>query len=441
MLSEFKNNILSNSLFLKNQKLLVAFSGGIDSVVMIKLLMAADYSIELAHCNFNLRGKDSDTDEAFCKDFAKKNKLVIHTKQFDTKSYMKIKKLSIQMAARELRYTWFKDLVKHHKYDFVLTAHHANDNIETLLVNLIRGTGINGLTGIPPKQNYLVRPLLFASKNDILDYAQKNKLTFRHDSSNDEVKYIRNFLRHKVIPGLKRLNPSLEHTFNNNIRLFNEAARIVSAFETEAKTNCVTQENNELRISIQKIKRQAQAGLLLHSWLSPFGFNSSQTHQLQSALTASKPGRFFLSDSHQLLIDRDFIIVMPIEPESSEFRFTIHQISDFKKSPVKLRAELLDSPEIISDKKTALLDYKKIHFPLVLRNWEKGDKFVPLGMKSHKKISDFLTGIKMPLFEKNKVRVIANSNNEIIWIIGHRIDNRYKLSPKSKTALKLTLNK
>jgi len=440
VLNRFISNIESGNLFNQKDNLLLAFSGGVDSVALAILLLKAGYKFDLAHCNFNLRGKESDADEKFCNDFSKKLKLKIHIKEFDTKSYMKIKKLSVQMAARELRYKWFNDLVKKNKYNYILTAHHANDNIETLLINLVRGTGINGLLGIPAKQNNIVRPLLFASKEDVYNYCSENKLKFRHDSSNDEVKYARNYLRHEVIPGLKKLNPALESTFNNNIKLFKECALITNNYIKQAANVTLIKSEDSLKISIVELMKQSAPGLLLHEWLSPYGFNSTQTTQLLKSLKTTEPGKIFQSDTHKLLIDRAFIITDKINPIETENSFTIKSVAGFKKLPVKIKAEVINDTTIIPDNKTVKLNFKALVFPLVLRRWENGDKFMPLGMHGFKKVSDFLTGIKMPLFEKDKVWLLVNGNGEIIWVTGFRIDERYKITPKTKSVLKLVIS-
>ena len=231
MLKRFEVNINKNTLLNKTDKLLLAFSGGVDSLVLADLLHKAGYNIELAHCNFQLRGQEAKDDTAFCENFAKSINTKFHVIYFDTKAYAAEHKLSIQMAARELRYNWFKSLKVEHSFDFILTAHHANDNVETVFVNLIRGTGIKGLQGIPEKQNDIVRPLLFATKDEIKDYAIKNKLVFREDSSNQEIKYKRNFIRHQIIPELKKLNPALEETFSTSIQFFKQSEDIVAEFD------------------------------------------------------------------------------------------------------------------------------------------------------------------------------------------------------------------
>jgi tRNA(Ile)-lysidine synthase len=437
MLEALKQYISDHKLFSKSDKLLIAFSGGVDSVVMTFALKELGYAFDLAHCNFGLRGKESDGDEKFCSDFAKKMKLKFLCQKFNTKNFAKKNDLSVQMAARQLRYDWFKELSKENTYNFVLTAHHSNDNVETLLINLVRGTGINGLKGISKKQNFIVRPLLSFTKKEIEDLARENKLKFRNDSSNDEVKYKRNFLRHKVIPHLKKLNPSLEQTFAHNIELFNAAAEIVKIYvETKAK-ELSTSSSGELKIDIQKLISEKQASLLLFEMLNPLGFNNAQVNAILKSLENKSAGKLFTSATHKLIIDRHFLIAEALKKESKK-EFIIKDLEAFKKLPVKIDHKLTNDLAIESAKANAQLDYGKLEFPLRLRKWKTGDKFKPLGVNGFKKLSDFFTNQKLNRFEKEDTWLLINKN-DIVWVVGYRIDDRYKITDATKKVLKLKL--
>ena len=340
MLKRFEVNINKNTLFNKTNKLLLAFSGGVDSVVLADLLHKTDYQIELAHCNFQLRGQEAKDDTAFCENFAKSINAKFHVIYFDTKTYASEHKLSIQMAARELRYNWFKTLKAEYGFNYILTAHHANDNIETVFVNLIRGTGIKGLQGIPEKQHDIIRPLLFATKDDIKDYALKNKLSFREDSSNQEVKYKRNFIRHQIIPELKKLNPALEETLATSIQFFKQSADIVAEFGQLKFKDICKEENNQLFIDIHLLLKEPQKETLLFEWLYRKNFKTSQIQQLTEVLITDKQvGKQFSSSTHQLVVDRKYIIVQALEKEPSEKVFVIKSISDTAHLPIKLNFE------------------------------------------------------------------------------------------------------
>ncbi len=439
MLKQFELNISKNTLFSKTDKLLVAFSGGVDSVVLVDLLHKAGYKIELAHCNFQLRGNEANDDTAFCESYAKSISAFFHAIYFDTVTYASTHKLSIQMAARELRYDWFKGLKKEHHFDHILTAHHANDNIETLLVNLIRGTGIKGLQGIPEKQHDMVRPLLFATKEEIRAYAVKNKLVFREDSSNQEVKYKRNFIRHHIIPQLKTLNPSLEATIHTSVQFFKQSSDIVSEFANLKFNQICKEENDLMQIDISLLKNEPQKETLLFEWLYPKGFKTNQIQQLSEVLMSnSYIGKLFSSATYQLLVDRQYIYVKLLTSSQSDLSYTIHSISDTLHLPITLRISETSHNDFSLDTKTISISLTSLLFPLTLRKWKKGDKFKPFGMKGFKKLSDFFKDQKLSLFEKEQVWILENPEH-IIWLVGYRLDDRCRIDEGEHKAVKISI--
>lgn len=441
MLKQFEINISKNTLFSKTDKLLLAFSGGVDSLVLADLLHKAGYNIELAHCNFQLRGQEAKDDTAFCENFAKSIDTKFHVIYFDTKAYAAEHKLSIQMAARELRYNWFKSLKAEHRFNYILTAHHANDNVETVFVNLIRGTGIKGLQGIPEKQHDIVRPLLFATKDEIKDYAIKNKLVFREDSSNQEIKYKRNFIRHQIIPELKKLNPALEETFATSIQFFKQSADIVAEFAHQKFKIICKEDNNQLFIDINLLLQEAQKETLLFEWLYLKNFKTSQIQQLTEVLITNKQmtGKQFSSSTHQLVVDRKYIIVQTIEKEPSEKVFVIKSISDTAHLPIKLNFEETSHREFSKDKNEITIAFSDNLFPLTLRKWKQGDKFKPLGLNGFKKLSDFFKDQKLSLFEKEATWILENKEH-IVWVVGYRMDDRCKLTDETEKVIKIKIS-
>lgn len=406
-------------------------------MVLMHLLKTSGYNVSLAHCNFKLRGIESDQDEDFCSLLAEQSGLKIYLKQFDTLSFSKDANLSIQMAARQLRYNWFKELLVQDGYNYVLTAHHAGDQIETLLINLLRGTGIKGLLGIPEKQNHIVRPLLFASRDLISSYASENKLQFRNDSSNDEVKYKRNFLRHKVIPRLKELNPALEKTFEKNIKLFEQTADVVRLYTESQKQFILTTKDDCTEIDIEALLKNPNKDLLLYDWLQLFDFNTSTVSQLLESLREGMSGKLFYSSSYRALIDRQKIIIEPISDKGFGKEYQINNLNDTSHLPISVSADLISGYSDEASPNIAYINFEKINFPLTLRKWKQGDRFMPLGMKHFKKLSDFFISSKLSRFDKENVWLLCNSN-DIVWVIGYRLDERYKVTQATNSVLKLT---
>jgi tRNA(Ile)-lysidine synthase len=437
VLKDFEEHISRNGLFTKKDKLLLAVSGGIDSVVLAHLLTKAGFDLTLAHCNFQLRGKDSADDEKFCKQLAKKLGLKIFTKTFDINAYCRTHKTNTQIAARKLRYQWFHELVKDHKLDYVLTAHHANDVIETIFINLLRGTGINGIKGIPEKKGKIVRPLLNFKREAIETFAEENKIKFRLDKSNLEDKYERNFIRLNIIPELKKINPRLEETFIRNSVHFRQEAGIVNEFMVTKEQELITQTPGLVFINKKKLAAEKYNASILHYLVCGYGFNETQERNiLKNILSGAVAGKMFLSATHQLTVDRNDLVIKEV-PKDKFNAFKIKSLPELKKHGV---FELSKAGKFTVPKKNELLVHEnKLIFPLTVRTKQTGDKFRPFGMKGFKLVSDFLKDEKLNAFEKENCKLLVNGNGDIIWIAGYRSDDRYKVNKTDNNLLKLTL--
>lgn len=440
MIEEFLNYIKEKELFTKDDKILLAVSGGIDSVVMYRLFSEAGYDFAIAHCNFSLRGEESDADEKFVRKLARKAKVACHVKHFDTEAFADDHSLSIQMAARELRYNWFEELATTEGYDYIALAHHRGDLLETMLLNLTRGTGIAGLHGIMPKRGRFVRPLLFASKDEIFAYVTEKQLIWREDSSNASTKYQRNKIRHEVIPVLQELNPNLLQTFTHTAEKIGAVERLFYRQADTLRKLVVEKMGIDWYLVMQPVLDSTEPLLFLSELLSQWGFSYVQAREIiqvyQQAETVS--GKLFDSPTHRLNLDREQLIISPknlqeyqsLEIERPEGRL------NYAGWEFKFSTRDAEGYKIKSDSHLAALDADKLQLPLKLRKWKAGDWFCPLGMNKKKKLSDFMIDEKIPLNLKERVLVLT-SGESIAWVVGHRIDDRYKLTDKSTEVLEV----
>lgn len=428
---QFTDFIEQNKLFNPTSKVLAAVSGGMDSVLMAYLLKAAGYNFSIAHCNFQLRGDAAITDQDFCKKLAQQLGVPFFTINFDTTDYATSHKISIQMAARDLRYEWFQQVKQQYGYDVVALAHHHNDTIETILLNLTRGTGIAGLHGILPKNGDLVRPLLFLNREDIQQLIQQNKLAYVEDSSNSSVRYARNKIRHEVIPKLKELNPALEKTFENNLQHFREMETLLELRLSELKKELIIQQGNEFYLPLEAVKKLNPRRLLLFNLLQSYGFNETTIDDLIASLDKHS-GRIFESSGFRLILDRENIILTPKMNHPAEITINTndHEVS-YNNYKVTLLHD--DSPLIVKDNPLAVsIDTDLLIYPLTIRAWQQSDYFYPLGMKTRKKLSDYFIDQKIPVHQKTQVPLLINGNGDIIWVAGYRTSEHYKVSKNTK---------
>ncbi|KJF43382.1 tRNA lysidine(34) synthetase TilS [Draconibacterium sediminis] len=438
MFDQFIINSKEKQLIKSGQKILLAISGGIDSMVLLHLFERSEFEYGIAHCNFRLRGDESDGDEAFVREQVEQHGTAAHFETFDTIEYASLKGISIEMAARELRYGFFERIRKEYEYDCIVTAHHQDDLIETFFLNLSRKTGIKGLTGIKEKKGKLIRPLLFASREDIERYAAENSISYREDSSNNEVVYQRNFLRHKILPLFSELNPAFKKNFMasvDNLKVAYDVYKDAIGDEIQA---VLTKDKEQSVISIPALQNASHPKTVLLEILSGFGFNASVVDAVFQSLDTLS-GKQFFSKTHRLVKDRDALFIQ--ELTNDEDRVYYIEEDDMELfAPFNISIERLVAKDfaIIKEANIACIDLDEVQFPLLMRKWQQGDYFQPLGMTGFKKVSDFFIDRKMPLHEKENTWLLC-SGKKIVWIMGHRLDNRFKVTPSTKQVLKIVM--
>ena len=414
---------------------LLAVSGGRDSVVLAHLFAHYRLNFDIAHCNFHLRGEESNNEMLFVQNLPFLTTQKVFVKEFDTMALQQNSGKSIEMVARELRYQWFEEVGGN--YDYIVTAHHANDNAETLIMNLLRGTGLRGMCGIPPKNGKIIRPLLRFSAAEIERYVQKQKLDFCIDSSNLTDEFLRNKIRHHVIPELEKVKPEFTEVFHKNNKLFLQQMKFYSAHIQQYKTQLWRENGERFTIEINALKNNEYRALILYEILNPFGFNADDVENILKSIDAHS-GKQFLSNTHILVKDRtDFIIEK--REEKQEENIIINTIEELEKYGFLVEKTAYNAnSNIIKDLNVIYVDAQKLTFPLTIRNWQKGDFFYPFGMKTKKKVSDFFTDLKIDLLEKQKIRLLC-AGEQIVWVVGYRADERFRIDADTEWYYKISI--
>jgi tRNA(Ile)-lysidine synthase len=439
LLNNFKVYIQKENLFTSKDKLLLAVSGGADSAALCALCAMHNLHFSIAHCNFKLRVEESDRDENFVRKLASQYNVPFFVKEFDTIVVAKNSKTGIEEAARNLRYTWFIELLQENNFDFLLTAHHADDNIETVMMNFFRGTGVKGLRGILPKQGVIVRPLLFARRVDIENFVNQNNILFVTDSSNAESDYSRNYFRNELIPAIENIYPNTTKNILNNIERFTDVAFLYNESINKIKANLIEKKGNEFYIPVLKLAKAKPLKTIIHEIIREYNFTAAQVGEVHKLLN-SESGKFITSDTHRILRNRNWLIISPIISNTTN---TIHLIeaetTEVFFDENKLQLKKINTPETFaSNTNIACIDASQLLYPLLLRKWKQGDYFYPLGMQKKKKLSRFFSDFKLSLIQKENVWVIE-SNKKIVWVVGYRIDDRFKITSSSVHILKLSL--
>lgn len=425
LMQKVKEFIEKEDLFSKQDKILVALSGGADSVALTRILITLGYHCEAAHCNFELRGEESDRDEDFVRNFCRSLNIKCHSIHFETRRYAAQQSISIEMAARELRYNWFSKICEESDCQVVAVAHHKDDSVETMLLNLIRGTGINGLLGIRPKNGNVVRPLLCASRQEVVAYLHRMNQTYVTDSTNLEDEYTRNKIRLNILPLMEEINPSVKDGLVKTASYLNDVSKVYQQAIKESIDRIFITPEKE--ISIEKLMNEPAPQALLFEVLSPLGFNSTQVEEVYGSLNG-QPGKRFISSQWQVVKDRELLLIERVKTANDK--------------PQIIFEEVLLTKEFVipKDKNTACFDANKFKGVISIRKWEKGDYFIPFGMKGKKLVSDFMTDSKFSLLKKEQQWVLS-CNDQIAWLIGERTDNRFRIDDSTQKVIIAKLGK
>jgi tRNA(Ile)-lysidine synthase len=426
MLTKFQKYLSDNSVILKDQRLLLALSGGVDSCVLLDLCLKSGLRPALAHCNFQLRGQASKEDADWIQNLAREKGLECHVQNFDTQVYALKKKVSIQMAARQLRYRWFDTLSEQNDYDLILVAHHADDALETFMINAMRGTGLKGLLGIPERRGKILRPMLSFSREEIMLYALENKIQWREDLSNAKTDYLRNALRHQVIPQWKKKDPNFDLQFQETLKHLGEAQDVLEDVISKFKKNNFIPQKQGFKISIDVLKGLSSLNYYLHALFAPYGFgNLADLKQLMH----SQSGKQLFSNTHRLVKDRACFLLTPIEASPSESHSIASGLTTID-TPLRLLFTQEKTFKKV-DSKSLMLDKSKLKFPLILRKWKQSDYFYPNGLKGSKKLSKYFKDEKYSLLEKEAQWLLC-SGDDIVWVVGKRADQRFLANADTK---------
>ena len=436
MLQAFQEHVDKHFTELKQEKFLLACSGGIDSMVLVHLCKALNFQFSMAHCNFQLRGRESELDEVFVLATAATEEIAVYVRAFDVTKYMNEQKQSLQMAARELRYTWFNELMQEKGYKTLVTAHHADDNLETFIINLSRGTGIEGLKGIPSKTANKSRPLLPFSRSEIEAYAKLKGIKWREDKSNTETKYLRNKIRHDVVPLLKELHPTFLANFMQTQSYIRDASKLLAGYIENLKTKLVVVRNDVIEFQVADLISLEPLELHLYVLLKEYGFTA--WNDIADLLSASS-GKEVHSKTHRLVKDRKKLLLTTLKQAVAKEIYQINEANLHITAPVQLDFEEVTDmtahgPEVL------FVDKKTLKYPLSVRKWKNGDYFYPLGMQGKKKLSKYFKDEKVDVISKDKQWLLC-SGDDIVWIIGRRADSRFRVAESTENIIKITLNK